>query len=503
MVRNERKNSVLEDFETTTILRQEGNAIIATDHPFNTNKSGKPGKEVMGNMKQNESHEQQAKLFNSIVVHLEEQNYQIMKKLQSLQGNHSSVITTDQGRTSNENNFLVSQQQPLESCQSMHTQLQRLKGLVDNIFGDNSSSPTENLVEKQPLPVSMIPNTHYEDACSRIEVSSIDGTQNKNEATIDNIQTSVVLPKDRVESTPLCHQGKRNNNFNENGQRSTFLSRSAIHHEFSPILLNDVQGKRGRRLELEPVQESSISRHPIYADKTISQCTSPFIAPESFAVDKILNGDNENAINLQLCDETDMRSSGTNHQINNETDDTFPFSRLSLHELTSLLVKTGKIIPTLNLDHSSGNEISNPYNVTRILDPKQSRGTINSSNAGVEGTKMEIMDELESLMLRLENVFEAYHSTNKGSSTKDVNQLKRISSVHLQQLQKEQDPMIIGQIVSEIVDQIHSFNYRCLGNTKTQSQPSSSPSIARSEGDGLSSPEPPVLSHSVRAQCTN
>ena len=102
-----------------------------------------------------------------------------------------------------------------------------------------------------------------------------------------------------------------------------------------------------------------------------------------------------------------------------------------------------------------------------------------------------------------ENVFEAYHSTNKGSSTKDVNQLKRISSVHLQQLQKEQDPMIIGQIVSEIVDQIHSFNYRCLGNTKTQSQPSSSPSIARSEGDGLSSPEPPVLSHSVRAQCTN
>ena len=75
--------------------------------------------------------------------------------------------------------------------------------------------------------------------------------------------------------------------------------------------------------------------------------------------------------------------------------------------------------------------------------------------------------------------------------------------MHLQKLQKEQDPLIIGQIVSEIVDQIHAFNYRCLGNTKTQSQPSSSPSIARSEGDGLSSPEPPVLSNSIGAQCTS
>ena len=450
-------------------------------------------------MKHNESHEQQAKLFNSIVVHLEEQNYQIMKKLQSLQGNHSSVNTTNPGRTFNENNLLMSQQQPLESCQSMHTQLQRLKGLVDNIFGDKSSSPTENVVTKQGLSDSIIPHKQYEDTCGAIESRSIDGTPNQNEATSDNIKIRAILPIGRVESTPLCDRGNRNNKFDDNGQTSNFLSRSAIHHEFSPILLNDVHGKRGRRLELETVQETSISRHPIYEDKTTSKCTPSLIAPESFAVDKILNGDNENATKFQLCNETDLRLSGTNYQTNNETD----FSRMSLHELTSLLVKTGKIVPSFDLDHSSGNEISNPYNVTRILDPKQSRGTMNSSITGGEGTKMEIMEELESLMLRLENVFEAYHSTDKGSATKDVDQLKRISSVHLQQLQKEQDPMIIGQIVSEIVDQIHSFNYRCLGNTKTQSQPSSSPSISRSEGDGLSSPEPPILSHSVRAQCTS
>ena len=95
-------------------------------------------------------------------------------------------------------------------------------------------------------------------------------------------------------------------------------------------------------------------------------------------------------------------------------------------------------------------------------------------------------------MLRLEDVFEAYHSSHSSKESQNLDKLKRINSVHLQQLQKEQDPMIIGQIVSEIVDQIHSFNYRCLGTSvKTQSH-SSSPSIARSEGDGLSSPEPPV-----------
>ena len=104
-------------------------------------------------------------------------------------------------------------------------------------------------------------------------------------------------------------------------------------------------------------------------------------------------------------------------------------------------------------------------------------------------------------MLRLENVFEAYHCGE--ASDNEIDKIKRINSVHLHQLQKEQDPMIISQIVSEIVDQIHSFNYHCLGATRTQSHPSSSPSIARSEGDGLSSPEPPVLSTSARSQCVN
>ena len=104
-------------------------------------------------------------------------------------------------------------------------------------------------------------------------------------------------------------------------------------------------------------------------------------------------------------------------------------------------------------------------------------------------------------MLRLESVFDAYHYGE--ASDAEIDKIKRINSVNLQQLQKEQDPMIIGQIVSEIVDQIHSFNYHCLGAARTQSHASSSPSITRSEGDGLSSPEPPVLSTSSRVQCVN
>ena len=97
-------------------------------------------------------------------------------------------------------------------------------------------------------------------------------------------------------------------------------------------------------------------------------------------------------------------------------------------------------------------------------------------------------------MLRLEDVFDAYHFSEAKDTTETKDKMKRMNSVHLQQIQKEQDPLIIGQIVSEIVDQIHSFNYECIGNVKVNSQQSSSPSIARSDGDGLSSPEPPMMS---------
>merc|ERR1712020_144924 len=121
---------------------------------------------------------------------------------------------------------------------------------------------------------------------------------------------------------------------------------------------------------------------------------------------------------------------------------------------------------------------SSPYNVSKVLDPKYIQG-INNDNAGnQEGTKTEILEELESLMLRLEDVFDAYHFSETKDTTETKDKMKRMNSVHLQQIQKEQDPLMIGQIVSEIVDQIHSFNYACIGNVNINSQQSSSPSIA-------------------------
>ena len=85
--------STEDDVRSTTILRQEGNAIIATDHQINISELAKNRdrpKETRIASGVSE-HEQQAKLFNSIVIHLEEQNHQIMKKLQMLQGQQTGV----------------------------------------------------------------------------------------------------------------------------------------------------------------------------------------------------------------------------------------------------------------------------------------------------------------------------------------------------------------------------------------------------------------------------
>ena len=503
--------STEDDVRSTTILRQEGNAIIATDHQINISELAKNRdrpKETRIASGVSE-HEQQAKLFNSIVIHLEEQNHQIMKKLQMLQSQQTGVGNNEhQGHLSSlqdnaSSSSFIHQQHPLDSCENMQHQLQRLKSLVDNIFGANLLSEDGGR-ELANATISQNPKINNPVKVDAISIEDIDGKKKReSDSTINSSKTGNFLPNQRIESTPLCNY-KNNPHLNkllndENGGSNKLLSRSTIHNEFSPIIPKGMQWKRGKKLELGTVDESSSAvKNSIYSNKFVDR-TNSIIAPESIAVDNLLDDHGNSGLRGETIQTTYPEMS---QYENVNSADSFPFSRLSLNELTSLLVKTGKIVPNGDSEHVSGQEISPPYNVTRLLDPK-----LNSTNGNVTGmsggAKTEIMEELDSLMLRLEDVFEAYHSSHSSKESQNLDKLKRINSVHLQQLQKEQDPMIIGQIVSEIVDQIHSFNYRCLGTSvKTQSH-SSSPSIARSEGDGLSSPEPPVLSLSARTQCAN
>ena len=122
------------------IVRQDGDEIIATDHQISNEKRRKEenvGISSVPNVKTTESSESQANVFNSIVVHLEEQNIEIMKKLKEIQESNAESITHNEETGEDKESLAMDQQHPLESCQSMQHQLQRLKGLVDNIFGEN------------------------------------------------------------------------------------------------------------------------------------------------------------------------------------------------------------------------------------------------------------------------------------------------------------------------------------------------------------------------------
>ena len=458
------------------IVRQDGDEIIATDHQISNEKRRKEENVCISsvpNIKTTESSESQAKLFNSIVVHLEEQNIEIMKKLKEIQESNAESITNNEETGEDKESLAIDQQHPLESCQSMQHQLQRLKGLVDNIFGENvgqEKTKGDLLIKSLNQPNSISQNGHP-DLCDLCHTPP----HNHNNNPLDEINHSAHLVKQQIQSTPLCYANPGRIGLNGNVKtKSLHPGLSNIQNEFSPIVMGRKESNSAARLwELETLRESSASRS-VARNNNISTFSN-LISPESLAVDDILS-DHHSA---------SLRETGSN------TIDTFPFSRMSLHELTSLLVKTGKITTSFDHEYPSGTEGSSPYNVSKVLDPKNMQG-INNDNQ--EGTKREILEELESLMLRLEDVFDAYHFSEAKDTTETKDKMKRMNSVHLQQIQKEQDPLIIGQIVSEIVDQIHSFNYECIGNVKINSQQSSSPSIARSDGDGLSSPEPPIMS---------
>ena len=126
-------------------------------------------------------------------------------------------------------------------------------------------------------------------------------------------------------------------------------------------------------------------------------------------------------------------------------------SELSLQDLTSLLVKTG-------FKFEDTNEVSNRLLVTSGEDEA----------SAMQADEENLAEEIESLMLRLESVFKSYHD-------------KTVVSVHQKQTQKEfGNSGELQHVVAEISDQVHAFN------AALHRLPS-----VRSEGDGLSSPEPP------------
>ncbi len=104
-------------------------------------------------------------------------------------------------------------------------------------------------------------------------------------------------------------------------------------------------------------------------------------------------------------------------------DDPQTLSNVSLADLTSLLAKTGFHGQT-KLD----------LNVTDVLQQKVCQTE--------HGSGLDVMEDLESLLQRLEDVFQSFH---------DPSLAKKNTFAY------NNDAVIIGQIVSEIGDQLEAF----------------------------------------------
>ena len=216
---------------------------------------------------------------------------------------------------------------------------------------------------------------------------------------ITKIRNSVVLemnslndPSFVIESTPVV--GGTNNNLNNNktGLKNKKMSRLAMDNNFSPIVFH-------------------IPRTPPPKPKFDSESKNPPIIHDvSAAVDNILGADSGD----DDQDDEGLKS----------FDDHVTLSNVSLADLTSLLAKTGFHGQT-KLD----------LNVTEALMGLGLDQT--SSRPGAD-----IMDDLEGLLQKLEDVFQSFH---------DASLAKKST------LAFNNDAVIIGQIVSEIGDQLDAF----------------------------------------------
>ena len=273
----------------------------------------------------------------------------------------------------------ISLNQPLRNCQSIQNQLDKLKELMESVF--------------------TLANEHRQPNAANTAGQADDRRNNQ----ITKIRNSVVLemnsfnePTFMIESTPVVsgqNNNNNNNNNNKTGLKNKKMSRLAMDNNFSPIVFH-------------------IPRTPPPKPKFDSEPKVPPIVHDvSAAVDSMLvidSGDDD-------VDSDTHKSFG----------DQVTLSNVSLADLTSLLAKTGFHGQT-KLD----------LNVTEAL------SGYGFDHQGASRTGADMMDDLEGLLQKLEDVFQSF---------RDASLPKRSTFAF------NNDAVIIGQIVSEIGDQLDAF----------------------------------------------
>ena len=274
---------------------------------------------------------QHQKMFDSIVLHMEEHNNGIFEKLRT------------ERKDGKEDD---------EDCVAMQIQLNRLKTLMDQIFCANPVAP-----------------------------SSSSNANSNSLKTLDRQSLSLNDPSVII-STPMVRNGCRR-------------SLIPIESHFSPIA-------RKQRTGEQPLPSAAMA--------SSGQDNRPHLPPSnlpSLTVEQLQQslalGEGEEGSGLPSL--TDM----------------------SMADLTSLLMKTGKLLPPESdiaaLDH---------LNITEQL----------VGNPESKGQDEDTMEALETLMLKLDRVFKGFHDPGLLRTTFD------------------QDPLGIGNIVGDIGDQIHGFSYQ-------------------------------------------
>ena len=178
--------------------------------------------------------------FNSILQVIEKENTAVLERLTSLQASRNKIEREAENqeilkKTQVETNPTESLTQPIDSCVAMQAQLNRLKLLMEGLFG--CPDPLENGSET-PL---------------RSKKQIIDQRQN----ILMELQNSLNEPS-LIESTPLVTQTQLKNNKNVTQFQLKKLSRLALDSNFSPIAFRVQENKRLAAAVNTPVFDESV-----------------------------------------------------------------------------------------------------------------------------------------------------------------------------------------------------------------------------------------------------
>lgn len=340
--------------------------------------------------------------LNSILMHMERENAAVLERLTHLQS--SKPTTPKSPRQKVDNTNLLSQ--PIDSCVAMQAQLDRLKRLMDGIFGGERHLVTATNETDKP---------NYGVNANGTPLRTKKQIMEERHSILLELQNSLAHPS-LIESTPVVTMNNRNhlkNNSNvfcvpgsAHQLHKKKLSRLALDNNFSPIVFQVPKTPNNIKIgEPKPVP--------------------PPVFDESLAVESMLNGESESVVD------------GSKTKFLLEDGPNTPnLSKVTLGDLTSLLAKTGH--------HQTLTD--QELNITQQL----AENDISNAAEGVD-EEGDIMEELEHLMLRLEDVFATFRDPSLIKKSMPI----MTSSGNLVSA-TETDPAIIGQIVAEISDQIHA-----------------------------------------------